>query len=184
MLVGDADFIPFRYQGQYACLETNLYYNRFRHYDPEMGQYIQQDPIGIAGNNPTLYGYVHNPNGWVDPWGLSVCKPIGTKSSSLPVPYDGNYAARQILNSPTNITPGGRTITAHAAERMANPPVGRAPTSMRDIDHFLDTVTEIRKITPHPLGDTITLRNANSTIKEVVVDAATGLRIITVINPK
>ena len=108
----------------------------------------------------------------------------GNINRNLPVVYDGDFAARQLLNSPTNITPGGRTITAHAAERMVNPPAGRVPTSMADIDNFLDTVTNIRKITPHPLGDTLTLRNSNSSIKEIVVDAATGKRVITVINPK
>jgi len=30
---------PFRWQGQYLDTETGLYYNRFRYYDPEAGQY-------------------------------------------------------------------------------------------------------------------------------------------------
>ncbi|WP_334072023.1 hypothetical protein [Paenibacillus sp. A14] len=33
--------------------------------------YTQQDPIGLAGNNPTLYGYVYDPNTEVDVFGLS-----------------------------------------------------------------------------------------------------------------
>jgi RHS repeat-associated protein len=53
---------PFRYQGQYQDEETGLYYNRFRYYDPNSGNYLSQDPIGLAGNNPTLYGYVKNTN--------------------------------------------------------------------------------------------------------------------------
>ncbi|QPQ30165.1 RHS repeat domain-containing protein [Lysinibacillus sp. JNUCC 51] len=68
------DFIPFRFQGQYHDLETGLYYNRFRYYDPSTGIYTQQDPIGLAGNNPTLYGYVSDSNRFVDPFGLSECK--------------------------------------------------------------------------------------------------------------
>ncbi|TKI69451.1 RHS repeat-associated core domain-containing protein [Lysinibacillus mangiferihumi] len=51
-----------------------LYYNRFRYYDPEQGNYTQVDPIGLAGGNPTLYGYVSDPNRFVDPFGLSECK--------------------------------------------------------------------------------------------------------------
>ena len=62
---------PFRYPGQYADGETGLYYNRFRYYDPEAGQYISQDPIGLAGGNPTLYGYVEDVNGQYDPLGLT-----------------------------------------------------------------------------------------------------------------
>ena len=50
--------VPFRFQGQYEDEETGLYYNRFRYYDPNEGCYTQQDPIGLAGGNPTLYGYV------------------------------------------------------------------------------------------------------------------------------
>ena len=60
---------PFRYQGQYEDTETGLYYNRFRYYDPQAGQYISQDPIRLAGNNPTLYGYVKDPNCWTDIYG-------------------------------------------------------------------------------------------------------------------
>ena len=42
------DFIPFRFQGQYYDIETGLYYNRFRYYDPSIGMYTQQDPIGLG----------------------------------------------------------------------------------------------------------------------------------------
>ena len=73
MIEGDKDFIPFRIQGQYADVETGLYYNRFRYYSPELGNYISQAPIRMAGNNPTLYGYVKDTNSWLDPFGLD-CK--------------------------------------------------------------------------------------------------------------
>ena len=63
-------FIPFLYQGQYYDFETGLCYNRFRYYSPETGAYISQDPIGLAGGNPTLYGYVKDSNWWVDVFGL------------------------------------------------------------------------------------------------------------------
>ena len=68
---GDRSLVPFRYQGQYEDEETGLYYNRFRYYSPEMGMYISSDPIGLAGNNPTLYGYVSDVNTWLDLWGLT-----------------------------------------------------------------------------------------------------------------
>ena len=65
---------PFRYQGQYEDEETGLYYNRFRYYDPNTGGYISHDPIGLAGNNPTLYWYVSDTNMWVDILGLDVIR--------------------------------------------------------------------------------------------------------------
>ena len=69
---GEKCFIPFRYQGQYEDNETCLYYNRFRFYDPKQGNYISQDPIKLAGNNPTLYGYVSNINILFDIFGLNI----------------------------------------------------------------------------------------------------------------
>ena len=69
-LRGDSQFVPFRQLGQYEDEETGLYYNRFRYYSPESGLYISQDPIGLAGGNPTLYGYVSDSNSWVDEFGL------------------------------------------------------------------------------------------------------------------
>ena len=35
--------------------------------------YISSDPIGLAGNNPTLYGYVLDVNTWLDILGLEKC---------------------------------------------------------------------------------------------------------------
>ena len=67
-------FIPFKYQGQYEDAETGQYYNRFRYYDTNAGSYISQDPIGLAGNNPTRYGYVSDTNMWVDILGLDIIR--------------------------------------------------------------------------------------------------------------
>ena len=94
----DEYFIPFRYQGQYADIETELYYNRFRYYDPEIGQYITQDPIGLEGGNPTLYSYVSNPNWWVDPLGLE--RGIGN-----------NPANRSFPDNPYDILPNVTSVT-------------------------------------------------------------------------
>ncbi|MFC5472819.1 RHS repeat-associated core domain-containing protein [Paraherbaspirillum soli] len=61
---------PIRLQGQYQDDETGLHYNRHRYYDPEIGQFIGKDPIGLAGgDNP--YQYAPNIMGWIDPSGLS-----------------------------------------------------------------------------------------------------------------
>ncbi|ADM97669.1 Putative membrane protein [Dickeya dadantii 3937] len=67
-------YCELRYQGQVYDAETGLYYNRHRYYDPELGQYISADPIGLAGGLRPQ-GYVHNPMEWVDPLGLVGCPP-------------------------------------------------------------------------------------------------------------
>jgi len=63
---------PLRFQGQYADAESGLHYNRFRYYDPQTGQYLTPDPIGLAGGL-TPQAYVPNPLVWVDPLGLAGC---------------------------------------------------------------------------------------------------------------
>lgn len=70
-----------RFQGQYSDNETGLQYNTFRYYDPEIGRFNSQDPIGILGGC-NFYGYASNPVSWVDPWGLCADKDWGAYYSS------------------------------------------------------------------------------------------------------
>ncbi|WP_028626050.1 RHS repeat-associated core domain-containing protein [Pseudomonas plecoglossicida] len=73
-----------RLQGQYLDSESRLHYNTFRYYDPEVGRFTTQDPIGIEGGF-NLYRYVPNPTGWVDPWGWACNKPGGYKAGDVDV---------------------------------------------------------------------------------------------------
>jgi RHS repeat-associated protein len=61
---------PFRFQGQQFDEETGLHYNRHRYYDPGIGRFVSQDPIGLRGGS-NLFAYAPNPMGWVDPFGLN-----------------------------------------------------------------------------------------------------------------
>ncbi|MDN8602308.1 RHS repeat-associated core domain-containing protein, partial [Citrobacter sp. S2-9] len=65
---------PWRFAGQWADEESGLYYNRFRYYDVETGQYLSPDPMGLVGGLNS-YGYVANPLKYIDPLGL--CKETG-----------------------------------------------------------------------------------------------------------
>ena len=58
-----------RFQGQYFDRETGLHYNTFRYYDPDVGRFTTEDPIGLNGGL-NLYQYAPNPFAWIDPWGL------------------------------------------------------------------------------------------------------------------
>jgi RHS repeat-associated protein len=60
---------PLRFQGQYRDSETGLSYNWHRYYDPDVGRFITQDPIGLAGG-ANQYVYSANPIVWIDPLGL------------------------------------------------------------------------------------------------------------------
>ncbi|MDX2087889.1 MAG: DUF6531 domain-containing protein [Kofleriaceae bacterium] len=81
--VGEAD-VPFRWPGQHEDKETGLLYNRFRYYDPGVGSYVSQDPLGLLGGFGA-YAYVANPNRAIDPWGLLEVDPWSVNFSQRTV---------------------------------------------------------------------------------------------------
>ena len=61
----------YAYTGRELENETGLYYYRARYYDPELGRFISEDPIGFSGGDVNLFRYVENdPINRVDPSGL------------------------------------------------------------------------------------------------------------------
>ncbi len=63
-----------RFPGQVYDAETGKHYNVNRDYDPAGGRYIQSDPIGLNGGQPSTYSYVDSdPLGFIDPEGLGAC---------------------------------------------------------------------------------------------------------------
>jgi len=64
---------PFKFVGQYGVMAepSGLYYMRARYYDPGVGRFISEDPIGFGGGDVNLSAYVqNNPINRVDPFGL------------------------------------------------------------------------------------------------------------------
>jgi len=52
---------------------TGLYFNRARYYDPAIGRFVSEDPIGLLGGS-NFYAYVENdPINSIDPLGLAQC---------------------------------------------------------------------------------------------------------------
>jgi RHS repeat-associated protein len=61
--------MPLRFPGHYWDEETGLHYNRFRYYSPELGRYLQSDPIGLDGGF-NVYAYPASPLTQADVRGL------------------------------------------------------------------------------------------------------------------
>ena len=110
-LRGDRQFVPFRQLGQYEDEETRLYYNRFRYYEPSTGGYISQDPIGLEGNNPTLYAFVKDVNTEVDVFGLECSNFNGRRGENL-AEFDLERNGFKIVGRQVPMTINGQSIRA------------------------------------------------------------------------
>ena len=127
---GEKNFIPFRQLGQYEDGEVALYYNRFRYYDAEQGNYISQDPIGLAGGT-NLYSYVSDTNKEIDLVGwITVYRALNGKQESqalsnepiLPKNSSANYSIQQHIDDGSLETQYiSTTKQQHTAEFYAKP---------------------------------------------------------------
>ena len=114
------DYLAPGFPGQSRVI-ADLYYNRYRDYDPSTGRYIQADPIGLAGGQ-NIYAYAgNNPINRVDPMGLRE----GT--IHIPVPWWWPVPA---YPGPTNMkpTPGSTPIPGPTR------PSGMSPDQERQYD--------------------------------------------------
>jgi RHS repeat-associated protein len=65
--------LPFGFAGGLHDRDTGLVRFGFRDYDPEVGRWTAKDPIGFAGGDTDLYGYVlSSPTNYIDPYGLEM----------------------------------------------------------------------------------------------------------------
>ena len=130
----NSSFIPFKYQGQYEDVETGLYYNRFRYYEPNKGTYISQDPIRLASNSVNLYSYISDSNSWLDIFGL-FGSGKGTHTATINI-YNSDGSLKP--ENPISIKSGDMTD----AERSLGFP-----------QSTLATHTEARAVKRYPLTD-------------------------------
>jgi uncharacterized protein RhaS with RHS repeats len=66
----------------------------YRDYDPEVGRWTAKDPIGFAGGDTDLYGYVlNNPINFIDSFGLAA--QIGSRPLNRRwIPFNGDWRFR------------------------------------------------------------------------------------------
>ncbi|WP_426716209.1 RHS repeat-associated core domain-containing protein [Corynebacterium auriscanis] len=65
---------PLLFAGQYEDAESGWVYNRFRYYQPVLGSYNAQDPLGLAPRVASGQGYVDHAAHSVDVLGLMAHK--------------------------------------------------------------------------------------------------------------
>ncbi|MCX6580465.1 MAG: hypothetical protein NT166_09800 [Candidatus Aminicenantes bacterium] len=116
------------FQGREYDKETNLYYYRARYYDPIMGRFLQNDPMGYQDSMNLYQGFNMNPVNFIDPFGtvihewknLGVYGPASGRPDE-PAPYTlpnyeeaGAYAAlSDFINiEPVQTSDGKWTIRA------------------------------------------------------------------------
>jgi RHS repeat-associated protein len=110
-------FAGYRYDA-----ETGLYYVRARYYSPQLGRFLQTDPIGIRGGR-NLYAYVNNdPINRTDRHGTI---PDGPRVSSMGPFMVGGITVTSGIIQPINPTlPGGGGGYPPPGGGGGNPPPG------------------------------------------------------------
>ncbi len=108
--------VLYGFTGRELDPESMNYHYRARTYSPELGRFVQPDPIGFAGGDVNLYRYVkNNPLGLVDPSGYKPDDPAywGTPGGADP------EAVQRGIN--VGATVGGTAVVLTLAAPMVGP---------------------------------------------------------------
>lgn len=102
-----------RFQGQIEDKESGFYYNRFRYYEPNSGNYLSSDPIGLAGGTRP-HSYVANSASSIDPFGLKADCPGGSLGRD-----DGLTLNNEIVGGVPNGYAGHHMISVKIADQYS-----------------------------------------------------------------
>ncbi|WP_093637933.1 DUF6531 domain-containing protein [Streptomyces sp. 2224.1] len=128
-------YTPLRFPGQYADHETGLYYNFFRHYDPETARFASPDPLGLTPA-PNPVAYVDSPLTWADPLGLAPCSDAELLSATQKLADDVlklPKGQRGGMAEAISLREGGDIITGVSGK-------GNTHVLHRDVQNVLDNI--------------------------------------------
>ncbi len=111
-----------RFQGQQSDEESGLYYNRFRYYDADIGQFISRSHRHHG--RPSI---MDNPITWIDPFGLNV----KTGKGRVHVKYTGYKSV------------DGKTLPYHGYASMPYDPKKPLPTADEVIANLYGIITSM-----------------------------------------
>jgi RHS repeat-associated protein len=128
--------VRFRYTGQQFLGPLNLYYYKARVYSPQLGRFLQTDPIGHK-DDLNLYAYVgNNPVNRFDPTGLA----SDTRGWGEDEPIQlacGPACTVPLGRIPPPLIPPSRR-SEEELERLWGP----SPTPKNDVSRFFDTLVD------------------------------------------
>ena len=108
-------------ESAYDSRGSPLFQTVNRDYDPQLGRYIQADPIGIAGGD-NLYAYVDsNPLAFVDPLGLAKCQNGTREQRWLELANDSNSRLPKEMVDHIN-RHNGKGVSKRFGQELAHKP--------------------------------------------------------------
>jgi RHS repeat-associated protein len=139
--------LPLRFPGQYADAETGYSYNYFRDYDPTIGRYLQNDPIGLEGGINT-YAYVRgNPVNLKDPSGRQSIQLCNWGELCTLVGRVGPYCVYRCNSGSwvsTRLYPSGPCLP-YVARGIGTSPWGIPEADMRKINITVEAVSLVEE---------------------------------------
>jgi RHS repeat-associated protein len=139
--------------------ETGLYYYRARYYNPQIGRFLQTDPVGYdAGMN--LYTYCKNdPVGLGDPYGLEEADPWGGLNNAPEGTwFEFEKATGRVLILPKNLDPGELQMCNDFASfigrwrKVVKRIPGAPKIPKKAIDYYLQGLEDVTKALPGIAG--------------------------------
>ena len=135
---------PYTWKGREWIDATGLYYNRARFYDPQLGRFTSEDPLGYAASGANLYAFAsNNPHHWRDPTGYGAIDYSGTILIGLNATQEAINVGIQInctlgtLAVALNLINQGNAITAIDTHRGVCSVNGKK-TTISVIDNIQD----------------------------------------------
>ncbi|MEL6402578.1 MAG: RHS repeat-associated core domain-containing protein, partial [Cyanobacteria bacterium J06626_4] len=131
----DFDF-RFGYTGRELDKVTGLMYYRARYYDPAVGRFLSEDPIGFDAGDANLYRDVFNsPTNYTDPSGNAAFPVIPIIVAGIVTPFvaDTLWSPVQTPETCNDINPGLPWYLRIPAEAALGAGIGAAPGIARGV---------------------------------------------------